>query len=141
MGRAVLAQIFSNQYLFNMQLLDVRYSDQKLDEFKRLIQAEMKKAQEEIDSVKLRLKMRSVPTRQTWPTNHTKLTRLQWMDSKNHEGREMLTRTFERLVKKQHALKLALSRVSNKTYGIDQNTGELIDEQRLRALLTATNGV
>jgi RNA polymerase-binding transcription factor DksA len=134
MVKAVLAQIFSNQYLLNMQILDKRYPDQKLTEFKSLIQAEMKKVQEEVDSIKLRLDDLEHQADSNGGLSFGE-------DSKNHELRGMLARTYERLVKKQHGLKLALHRIANKTYGIDESTGELIDEQRLRVLLTATSAV
>ena len=116
------------------QTITKRYPEQKLSEFKSLIQNELKEVKREADSLKLRL---DDLERQADSNGGLSFGE----DSKNHEQREWLTRSYERLMKKHHDLELALGRVANKTYGVDQDTGELIDEQRLRAMLTATSAV
>ena len=59
-------------------------------------------------------------------------------DSKNHEDREFLTRMYERQMEKIHKMELALHRIANKTYGVDESTGQLIRKERLMAVPTAT---
>lgn len=117
-----------------MKTTILRYPDQKLGEFKALLQSELEEIQRESDSVKLRLDGLAQQADSNGGQSFGE-------DSKNHEMREMLTRSYERLFKKEHALRNALARIANKTYGVDQNTGELIDEARLRAVLTATTNI
>lgn len=111
-----------------------RYPDQKLQQFKSLIQAEIREVEKEAGSIKSRLGDLEQQASSNGGQSFGE-------DSKNHEQREWLTRNYERLAKKQHDLQLALGRIANKTYGIDQQTGKLIDEQRLRATLTATSSL
>lgn len=111
-----------------------KYPDSKLNEFKKIIKDEMEEAKNEAFSIKARLDELEAQADMNGGNSYGE-------DSKNHQQREWLTRTYERLSEKQHDLELALGRIANKTYGIDQNTGQLISEKRLKALPTATTAI
>jgi DnaK suppressor protein len=113
-----------------MQTNAKRYPDEVLRHFETLIQDNLKAVKKEADSIKSRLD--GLENQATENGGHS-----YGEDSKNHEQRELLTRMYERQAEKIHDLELALGRIANKTYGICQETGELIGKKRLEAFPAA----
>lgn len=111
-----------------------RYSDQDLQEFQQLLNNKWQEVQQEADSMKERL---NDMERQADSEGGQSFSE----DSKNHEDREFLSRMYERQVEKAHDLELALTRIANKTYGVDADTGKLISKKRLIAMPTALKSV
>ncbi len=116
-----------------MQTNTKRYPDEVRRNFKTLIETKMEEVRKEAESLKSRLDGLEGQADENGGHSYGE-------DSKNHEQRELLTRMYERQVEKMHELELALGRIANKTYGICQETGDLIDKRRLEAFPTATTG-
>ena len=117
-----------------MQATNSRYADTDLQNFKALITQKLDTAKKEASSLKLRLD--DLERQADSEGGHS-----YGEDGKNQENREFTTRMYERLAEEIHDLELALARIANKTYGIDQDTGELIDKDRLLAMPTATKAL
>lgn len=110
-----------------------RYSDEELKEFKQIIEAKLKKAQEDYDILKNALSHSDDnDTQDTSPTFKVL-----------EEGATVLSKEETgKLAQRQHQfiqhLKAALIRIENKTYGVCRATGKLISKERLRAVPHAT---
>jgi len=111
----------------------VRYSDEELEYFKRLILEKLEKAKADLADLKAMLTHSK--ENDTWSIYHpTKL---------YEENQEILTRDeISRLVARQEKyikhLEAALIRIENKTYGICRVTGKLIPKERLELVPHAT---
>lgn len=111
-----------------------RYSDDKLRSFRELIVKKLKKVHQEADTLKSRLDELEARAGGTVSSSYGE-------QGTSQENREFITRQYQRLAENIKELELALARIANKTYGIDEKTGELIDEKRLFALPTARTAI
>lgn len=110
----------------------IRYSDQKLAEFKEIIINKLTKAQADYDSI-----MSSIKNDRNNGTDDTAAS-FKYDDSANTYSQEANAHLANRAEKFIRDLKAALIRIENKTYGICRITGNLINEQRLRIVPHAT---
>jgi RNA polymerase-binding transcription factor DksA len=114
--------------------MTVRYSDEKLDAFKVLIEKKLVEAQEQLENLQAQIIEISENTDDEFGTD--------WMDDSSTSGNlEMLNNMAIRQRKFIQDLQNALLRIKNKTYGICTITGTLIAEERLRAVPTTTKSI
>lgn len=110
-----------------------RYSDADLLEFNEILGKKLTQAIKELDFLQDQIMEF---------TENSDDDRGDWMDdSANGNEIEMLNTMSIRIRKHVRDLENALLRVRNKTYGICQITGELIDKKRLLAVPTATKSL
>ena len=110
-----------------------RYSDAELDEFRKIINDKLEKAQKDYEMLRNGLTnldgndvMDTSPTFKVLEEGAATL-------SKEESGR-----LAQRQMKFIQHLQAALIRIENKTYGICRETGKLIPKERLRAVPHAT---
>jgi RNA polymerase-binding transcription factor DksA len=110
-----------------------RYSDAELDEFRKIINEKLDKAQKDYEMLRNGLTnldgndvMDTSPTFKVLEEGAATL-------SKEESGR-----LAQRQMKFIQHLQAALIRIENKTYGICRETGKLIPKERLRAVPHAT---
>lgn len=114
--------------------MTVRYSDEKLDAFKVLIEKKLAEAQEQLENLQTQIIEISENTDDEFGTD--------WMDDSSTSGNlEMLNNMAIRQRKFIQDLQNALLRIKNKTYGICTITGTLIAEERLKAVPTTTKSI
>lgn len=110
-----------------------KYSTSKLEEFKKMITPELEETQERIERLQSMRKRRK---------EHFADANVDSSEEGQHAQQQSKNKaSMRRLKSKAKALKSALIRIENGTYGIDERTGELIDENRLKAKPTATRGI
>jgi RNA polymerase-binding protein DksA len=110
-----------------------RYSDEELQEFKKIILEKLAKAKESYD-----LYM-SILTHKGDNSDEDTAPVFKGVDDGYYEmGREEAARLAQRQLKFIRNLEKALIRIENKTYGICRETGKLISKERLRAVPHAT---
>ena len=110
-----------------------RYSDEELEEFKKIILDKLDQARKDFDLLKSAItQSESNDTQDTTPTFKV-LEEGAATLSKEEAGR--LAQRQQKFI--QH-LQAALVRIENKTYGICRETGKLISKERLRAVPHAT---
>ena len=107
-----------------------RYSDEELQEFKKLILEKIETAKQNYELLKSRIMTdESQPTFKVLEEGASTL--------EKEEASQRAQRQMEFIKKLQGAL----VRIENKTYGIDRMTGELIPKERLRVVPHATLSV
>jgi RNA polymerase-binding transcription factor DksA len=114
--------------------LKVRYSDEDLLEFREIVEAKLKMAQDELHTTE----------QQIADLNENGFNQQggDWYDdSTAHTDLEMLQRLLQRQQRHVQDLKNALLRIQNKTYGICIVTGQLISKERLRLVPHATKSI
>jgi len=110
-----------------------RYSDEELQQFKKIILEKLAKAKESYD-----LYM-SILTHKGDNSDEDTAPVFKGVDDGYYEmGREEAARLAQRQLKFIRNLEKALIRIENKTYGICRETGKLISKERLRAVPHAT---
>ena len=110
-----------------------RYSDEELEEFRKIILDKFDQARRDFDLLKSAItQSESNDTQDTSPTFKV-LEEGAATLSKEEAGR--LAQRQQKFI--QH-LQAALVRIENKTYGICRETGKLISKERLRAVPHAT---
>ncbi len=110
-----------------------RYSDEELEEFRKIILDKLDQAKKDFDLLKSAItQSESNDTQDTSPTFKV-LEEGAATLSKEEAGR--LAQRQQKFI--QH-LQGALVRIENKTYGICRETGKLISKERLRAVPHAT---
>ncbi|MCB0650371.1 MAG: hypothetical protein KDC85_03780 [Saprospiraceae bacterium] len=110
-----------------------RYSDAELAEFKILIDSKMEKAKSELGYYQEQIMDLSENVNDDsddWSESSSAMSDL-----------ELLTELAQRQVKIIENLQRALLRIRNKTYGICEATGALIEKQRLLVEPTLTNSM
>ena len=122
----------SHVKLILMQAVKTEYSDQELDEFKALLHSRLKRAQKQTDLFQEQLTEMA--------ENGDKDYDLDDFGSLARE-REFIQVMLERQHKHIEDLEDALLRIRNKTYGICEFTGALIDRRKLLAVPTMTRCV
>jgi len=111
----------------------VRYSDEDLAEFKRLIQEKLKSSQMDFELIKDFISMDS-----DHGTSDTNPSYKLMEDGADVSAKEESANHALRLKKYIEHLQNALYRIENKTYGICSMTGELISKERLRSVPHST---
>jgi len=111
----------------------VRYSDEELQEFKKLILKKLEQAQADYDFLK-----ESIDHSNRNGTEDTSPTFKMLEEGSSVLIKENAARLAYRQEKFISHLKAALIRIENKTYGICRETGKLISKGRLKAVPHAT---
>lgn len=111
----------------------VRYSDKDLKEFKDLIEGKLVEAQLDLDLLRGQLDHSD-----DHGTDDTGRSFNMMEDGSETMSREEMAQLAVRQEKFIQALKNALIRIENKTYGICRVTGKLIQKQRLMLVPHAT---
>ena len=111
----------------------IRYSDADLQEFKAIIQQKIEKAEK--DWALLKESFINDQNNGTDDTSPTFKAFEEGAETLSKEQNAILAGRQEKFIR---ALKHALIRIENKTYGICRVTGKLIDKERLKAVPHAT---
>jgi len=111
----------------------LRYSDADLQEFKKLIQDKIDKAEKDLALIK-----ESFINDQNNGTDDTSPTFKAFEEGAETLSKEQNSILAGRQEKFVRDLKHALIRIQNKTYGVCRVTGKLIPKERLRAVPHAT---
>jgi RNA polymerase-binding transcription factor DksA len=111
----------------------IRYSDEELDEFRRIIL-------DKLESAKIDLKMLTdaFAVGNEQDTLDTSPTFKVWEEGNQVMSKEENSRMAARQQKFITNLENALVRIENKSYGICRETGQLIPKERLRSVPHAT---
>lgn len=110
-----------------------RYSDTDLEEFRILIDEKIAQAREDFRMLQSEL--------QDFSENNDDETKWDPEAGSDHTTKEYLAQQISRKVSFIKNLENALMRISNKTYGVCRETGELISKDRLRIVPHATLSV
>ncbi len=113
-----------------------RYSDEELQEFKEIILEKLAKARHDYDEL-----MAGLTNDSNNDTADTSPTFKALEEGASTLSKEEASHLAQRQLKFIQHLQAALTRIENKTYGIDRNTGELIPKERLRVVPHATLGI
>lgn len=118
-----------------MEMADekLRYSDAELQEFKKLIQDKIAKAENDLGLIK-----ESFINNQNNGTDDTSPTFKAFEEGAETLSKEQNAILASRQEKFVRDLKHALIRIENKTYGVCRVTGKLIPKERLQAVPHAT---
>lgn len=111
----------------------VRYSDQELNEFKRVIREKLEKAEKDLELLKETFA--NDKNNGTDDTSPTFKAFEEGSDTMSKEANSQLASRQEKFIRD---LKNALVRIENKTYGICRVTGSLISKERLMLVPHAT---
>lgn len=111
----------------------VRYSDEELEEFRKIIEAKIKKAEEDLELI--RQSFINDQNNGTDDTSPTFKAFEEGAETLSKEQNAILAGRQERFIRD---LKNALIRIENKTYGKCRVTGKLISKERLKAVPHAT---
>ncbi len=106
----------------------VRYSDQELEEFKKIINEKLERANKDIDVLKSLLQNNDM----------TQSKIITFEESAYTYSKESNLKLIGRLERFVRDLENALIRIENKSYGICRETGKLISKKRLEAVPHAT---
>lgn len=112
-----------------------RYTDKELKEFEGLILEKLKKANDELNTLKSSL------TRNTDDTGDTFSSVKTLEDGADTAEKEQLSQLAGRQQKFINNLENALVRIKNGTYGICVDTGKLISKERLMAVPHTTQSI
>lgn len=110
-----------------------RYSDEELEEFKQIILSKLELAKRDYQQM-----MDTLSNKNGNDVDDTMPTYKILEEGSMTQTKEELTTMAARQQKFIQALKAALVRIENKTYGICRVTGKLIPKERLRAVPHAT---
>lgn len=113
----------------------VRYSDEELEEFKKLILDRLEKARKDLELLNENVSGGENSAEDTSPTFKV------LEEGSNVLSKEENSQLAARQYKYIQNLENALIRIENKTYGICRVTGKLIPKERLRAVPHATLSV
>ena len=111
----------------------LRYSDAELQEFKKLIQDKIAKAENDLGLIK-----ENFINNQNNGTDDTSPTFKAFEEGAETLSKEQNAILASRQEKYLRDLKHALIRIENKTYGVCRVTGKLIPKERLQAVPHAT---
>lgn len=111
----------------------LRYSDSELQEFKKLIQDKISKAENDLGLIK-----ESFINNQNNGTDDTSPTFKAFEEGAETLSKEQNAILASRQEKFLRDLRHALIRIENKTYGVCRVTGKLIPKERLKAVPHAT---
>jgi len=105
------------------------YTTGKLKQFKKSLTANLKEVNEELDQLRSYQKKQKNRRADSNPDFNE--------SSKHFQQQAKNDRQKRRLQRRVRELKSALRRVEDGTYGVDERTGKLIREERLKAMPTA----
>ena len=111
----------------------VRYSDKDLAEFRKIIEAKLIEAKEDLQLLKGQLDHSD-----DHGTDDTGRSFNMMEDGSETMSREEMAQLASRQEKFIQSLQSALIRIENKTYGICRGTGKLISKERLKLVPHAT---
>ncbi len=114
----------------------LRYSDADIAEFKQIILAKLKTAEDEYNYLRNQIKNSNENG-----TDDTASAYVSIDDGSASQQKENAGQLAARLQKFIDNLKTALVRVENKTYGICKVTGKLISKERLKAVPHTTQSI
>ncbi len=107
----------------------VKYSSEKLAEFKQILSEKLEDVQGQIEDKKASVKNRKEQVAQS---------NLGFSEGSRHFQQQAKNKQLiRRLQHKARELKAALGRIEDETYGVCDRTGKLIREARLQAMPTA----
>ena len=110
-----------------------KYSDKELEGFRKIINAKIEKAQNDLDLIKSAYMNDS--TNGTEDTSPTFKSVEEGSETMSKEANTQLALRQEKFIRD---LKNALVRIENKTYGVCRVTGKLIQKERLKLVPHAT---
>ncbi|MBC8306051.1 TraR/DksA family transcriptional regulator [Flavobacteriaceae bacterium] len=110
-----------------------KYSDKELEGFRKIINAKIEKAQNDLDLIKSAYMNDS--NNGTEDTSPTFKSVEEGSETMSKEANTQLALRQEKFIRD---LKNALVRIENKTYGVCRVTGKLIDKKRLNIVPHAT---
>ncbi|MCX7953999.1 MAG: TraR/DksA C4-type zinc finger protein [Bacteroidales bacterium] len=113
-----------------------RYSDEELEEFKKIILEKLEKAKKDYEALK-----KALANEDNNDTADTSPTFKALDEGSTMLSKEEIARLAQRQLKFIQHLEAALVRIENKTYGICRETGKLIPKERLRLVPHATLSV
>lgn len=113
-----------------------RYTDDELEEFREIINEKLALAKRDYDQMMLAL-----TNQDSNDVDDTSPTYKALEEGSVTQSKEEIISLAARQQKFIQGLKAALTRIENKTYGIDRITGKLIPKERLRAVPHATLSV
>ena len=113
-----------------------RYTDEELEEFREIINEKLILAKRDYEQM-----MRVLMNQDSNDVDDTSPTYKALEEGSATQSKEELISLAARQQKFIQGLKAALTRIENKTYGIDRITGKLIPKERLRAVPHATLSV
>ncbi len=117
----------------NKENKKTKYSESDLEEFKQLIHAKLKKANDDFD-----LLTEAYSNNSEHGTNDTSPTFKVLEEGQQVLSKEENSRLAARQKRFMNNLENALIRIENRTYGVCRVTGKLISKERLRAVPHAT---
>ena len=121
----------------NMETTEkTRYSDEELEEFRTIINEKLTLAKRDYDQM-----MAVITNQDSNDVDDTSPTYKALEEGSATQSKEEIITMAARQQKFIQGLKAALTRIENKTYGIDRITGKLIPKERLRAVPHATLSV
>lgn len=110
-----------------------RYSDEELEEFRKIIMSKLEKARED-----LKILTEAYTQSEEHGTNDTSPTFKVLEEGHQVLSKEENSRLAARQQKFINSLENALIRIENKTYGVCRVTGKLISKERLKSVPHAT---
>lgn len=113
-----------------------RYSDEELEEFRKIINEKLALARRDYSQM-----MRTLMNVDGNDVDDTSPTYKVLEEGSSTQSKEEMVQLANRQQKFIKGLEAALVRIENKTYGIDRMTGELIPKERLRIVPHATLSV
>ena len=113
-----------------------RYTDDELEEFREIINEKLALAKRDYEQM-----MRALTNQDSNDVDDTSPTYKALEEGSVTQSKEEIISLAARQQKFIQGLKAALTRIENKTYGIDRITGKLIPKERLRAVPHATLSV
>ena len=116
-----------------METEKIRYSDKELEEFRVLIQSKIDKAEEDLHI--LREQFTNNMDNGTEDTSPSFKSFEEGSETMSKEANAQLASRQEKFLRD---LRAALTRISNKTYGICKVTGKLVEKERLKLVPHAT---
>jgi len=106
------------------------YSEDKLKEFKIIIEENLTKAKDELHTIQNKLESQ---------LEHVSNTNVDFNENSKHFQNQAKNESHvRRLETKIMELESAMDRIEDGTYGVSERNGELIREDRLKAMPTAT---
>ena len=121
-----------NQILVIMKNAVTRFSDEDLKEFRALIEKKLTKAREQLQQLQEQILEIAEKADSGYDLDDS---------SSNFSEKEFLQDMAYRQKKHVRDLDNALLRINNRTYGVCQVSGELIDKKRLLAVPTTTKSI
>lgn len=109
------------------------YSDKELQEFRAIIEAKIKQAEHDLQSIR-----ESFLNNQSNGTDDTSPTFKAFEEGSETMSKEQNAQLAARQEKFLRDLRYAIKRIDNKTYGICRVTGKLIGKERLKLVPHAT---